>query len=240
VTTYDDDANSPGRDIDPWHAQVPNVHRWLNGHRGRPFRRDYPSDGIQIGYWFPPFYVMRALLGWRDLASGVASALTEPVEPSGPAEVLVKAWDEATLGSLGWWAWTNPHRYDCEPSRVFEKLRYPERFRGVAEWNGFTGGTDPKHLNRDFWLDDPMGHGIVDSVVSQNDAKCALIVDRTTGLLTALAAVSQRIPDARPAWVVHVTARDHGYLGGYRRCARCRRWFAGRYAPHAWGHTRDE
>jgi hypothetical protein len=238
--------NDDDDEADPWHAQVPNVHRWLNGQRDRPFDRDATNQCGGSPFWFAPFYVMRGLLGWRDIGSGVAHVLTEAGEPNGPAAMLTTAWDEATLGTLGWWAWTNADYFQYEPSPIFPEHGYPERYREIARRNGFAGGCDPMHLTGHLWPYSPLAPSAataapaIERIIAATDGKGALIIGHTSGLLTALTALSPRVPDARPAWVVHVTARDHGYLGGYRRCARCRRWFTGRYAPHAWGHTRDE
>lgn len=225
--------------VDPWHAQIPNVFRWLNGQREQPFTRGYPAVLFDAAFWSAPYYIMRGLLGWRDVAAGVAHQLTEAFGVSGPAEVLRTAWDEAVLGSIGWWSWTHP-QYQCEPSQLFAKLGYPARFAQIAEWNGFVGGFEPHHLTGHIWNSSSPDGDPIATIVSEKSKNAAIIIDVTESLRGSLEQLSPRIPDVRAPWNVHATSREHGYLGSFRRCTQCKRWFQGPFAPHSWGHAPGE
>jgi len=239
---------------DEWYAQIPNVHRWLNGDESQPFALAYPHGKFNVDFWFAPFYVMRAILGWRDIAAGFARLDGGHAEPDGPAEMMMRAWGRDVLGSLAWWAWTNPKQVSgSPPSPVFREAGLPAEMEPVALRFGFGGGYDPKHLveHSRRCVEEYQGgeHSIPtkkpapDDVVvirTESPRRVALIVDRFEDWPRELGRLSAELRNDKPSWHVHVVTRSMGYIGRFRRCWDCGRWFQGRSTFHRWGHALGE
>jgi len=239
---------------DDWYAQIPNVHRWLNGDESQPFVLAFPHDKINVDFWFSPFYVMRAILGWRDCAAGFANLYGDHGELDGPAEILRRAWGREVLGSLAWWAKSNAKQVSDSPSSPdFRQAGLHEELEPVALHHGFGGGYDPKHLigheqtctgwyqgGASAWHnDEPTPNNLV-VIKTESPRRVALIVDRFEDWPRELGRLSKGLREGKPSWHVHVVTRRMGYIGSLRRCWDCGRWFQGRSTFHRWGHSEGE
>ncbi len=239
---------------DDWYAQIPNVHRWLNGDESQPFALAYPHGKFNVDFWFAPFYVMRAIMGWRDIASGFANLFGDHDKLDGPAEMLRRAWGRDVLGSLAWWAWTNPKQVsDSAPSTAFREAGLPDELEPIALQFGFGGGYDPKHLvghehactsyyqsgKAEWHSNEPAPDDLV-VIKTEAPRRVALIVDRFEDWPRELGRLSSELQDGKPSWHVHVVTRSTGFIGRFRRCWDCGRWFQGRSSIHRWGHSEEE
>ncbi len=239
---------------DDWYAQIPNVHRWLNGDESQPFALVYPHGKFNVDFWFAPYYVMRAILGWRDLAAGCANLDGAHGDLDGPADMMWRAWGRDVLGSLAWWAWSNPHQVaDAPPCAAFLEAGLAEEFEPIAQQHGFGGGYDPKHLlshvqtctrwyqdgGTGYASEEPIPEDMV-VIKTENPRRVALIVERFEDWPPELGRLSGQLRGGTPSWHVHVVSRTTGYIGRFRRCHDCGRWFQGRASHHKWGHAEDE
>lgn len=100
----------------------------------------------------------------------------------------------------------------------------------------FTGGYDPHHLV-------PHLHEVIEATarpispgsIVREGRRLVLFVDRFDewpGSMHSLVLTGSE----QPSWRVDVVARRDGYLGQFRRCWQCRRWFQGRAELHLLGH----
>ena len=239
---------------DDWYAQIPNVHRWLNGDETEPFALVYPHGKFNVDFWFAPFYVMRAILGWRDLAAGFVGLEATQGDLDGPADMIRRAWGRDVLGSLAWWAWSNPKQVsDSPPNPAFRESGLAEDLGPTALLHGFEGGYDPKHLIEHgrcsfVWYqggghpnshDDPSSTA-PELIKTNSPRRVALIVDRFEDWPRELFTLSKGLRTGKPSWHVHVVSRSTGYIGRFRRCHDCGRWFQGRASHHKWGHAEGQ
>ena len=236
---------------DDWYAQIPNVHRWLGGDSSQPFPRVYPHDKFQVDFWFAPFYLMKAILGWKDIAAGVAHLFDAQSTLEGPAQMLDSVWGKELLGSLAWWAWSNSGYVGRgQPSLVFREHGLPEKYEPVALQNGFGGGGDPIHLVDHIQI--CTGHyqggervedvdesppANFEFIKTDSPRRVVMIVDRFEQWPPELGRLSNNLPNDPPSWHVHVVVRSMGYIGCFRRCWDCGRWFQGKAIHHKWGHV---
>jgi hypothetical protein len=222
---------------DSWYAQVPRVHRWLRGdERELPVLEREGHD-----YWFAAYYVCRAILGWSDCGLGVQRLAGASV-PTGPTNLLRTGWRDR-LDALGLWAWITGEggiaTRDREASRFGDEERV-HRAEVLREAFGFTGGYDPHHLGPHLHPVEASLRGEPQNVQLDSirqDRRVVLFVDRFDDWPTHLHALTSTLSGTEPpSWRIDIVSRREGFLGQWRRCWDCRRWFQGSAEHHKLGH----
>ena len=233
---------------DVWYRQVPNVHRWLSGDSSTPFVLTTPHPMVNVDFWFAPFYLMRAILGWRDVAAGIV-ALRAAGSLVGPSNVLMEAWHPDYLDAIIRWADAN---WSWVTGCAQAKSR-PRRTEFDRVGLDLGAGCDPKHLvdhvgvctrwyqhsfaGERFASDDSLGDLGVEVLRSHVPPRLMLIFDEFWDWPLALGRYGSDLPAGPPSWHVHLVSRRGGYVGPFRRCWECGWWFQGPARFHRLGHV---
>jgi hypothetical protein len=219
---------------DVWFEQVANVHRWLAGDEQVPFERFTGTPGPgDVSYWLAAYYVMKHLLAWKDVPAGVM-ALLATHSPQGPGRLLCRVWGREALQAIAWWV------RECERSTRSSEASVPEpipSFMGSAQRCGLAGGSDPKHLVGHLGKHRVLNEDSFESTVIGRERRIAMFVEQFEHVPTALFNLMRSAPKGPPSVHVHVTATRFGYVGLYRACWTCGRWFQGPARHHLPGHA---
>ena len=143
---------------DPWLTHLPLLHRILAG--GEPASAFPPlphGDRIHghCAYWEPLYYLLNTILGWRDLAQGLAWWYTNGRPVSDPRLALMQEiWDsDGQLAYFAAWAFqegrSNFRLEDAASTSAFSDEDWWRDFRRLGRRyrsDPFNGGTNPLHL----------------------------------------------------------------------------------------------
>jgi hypothetical protein len=235
---------------DPWLTHLPLLHRILAG--GEP-PSAYPppphGDALHgsCAYWEPLYYLLRTILGWRDLGRGLAWWYTNarPVEDC-RLRLMQAIWDsDDQLAYFAAWAFqegrANFSLDAAASTSAFRDENWWRDFRRLGRRyrsDPFYGGTNPLHL----------GHSDYGFNTDTDVAPAALHMDQairqavlvTRDFLTwreELATVGRQLPPLpnQRSWHVDVFDKRVGWLGTYRQSRVTGRWFAGTHSLHMVG-----
>lgn len=229
---------------DRWFAQVENVHRWLAGDCSEAFELVDGDRGED--YWAAAYYLCRLILGWNDCGGALrrAGAGEGTDDVDGPLAVLRRGWGDR-LDVLGLWAWLHGEKGIANhPAR--RAADYGDEARVSCAQAGlrtfrFNGGWDERHLDHVRAAAESRLYGhhaplTVDAV--RADRRIIAIVERLDQWPATLASIATTLTGSEPpSWRIEVVARREGFLGQWRRCWTCQRWFQGRWTDHALGHA---
>ena len=234
------------------YEQVPNLHRHLNGFRdhGIMKSRAHEDPNIEpedhrLSYWFTAYYLMKAVLAWSDCCKGLITAFDNRGELQGPVRVLYESWEYDELCALAYWCWV--HRGGNDEATRWSKFESKGNKKLCRKYAGYHGldGADSYHLeNHISWILSPHQYcadaELKDKptvVWDSHQKKAMLLIDRFAAWPGALSTLSREVPLGPPSRHVHVVSRHLGYLGKFRRCWQCGRWFQGQARFHLWGHA---
>jgi len=74
-------------------------------------------------------------------------------------------------------------------------------------------------------------------VTDKQYRRTAMFVERLGHWPMAMQSCTRDVPLGHPSWRVFVTSRRDGFIGRFRRCQDCKRWFQGRTHIHRMGHA---
>ena len=157
---------------------------------------------------------------------------------------LLETWWAPMGGLLALRSWhlglSTGEKQSTEPGHPSQKDA--ARMKAAADSLGFTGGSDPHHLRGHL---EPVEIGLVRGEVhpymyagfehdAPANARCirddagryvTLLVDTFENWAPELGRLSKSLPPSKPTWSVDVVSRRDGWLGAFRRCWTCGRWF---------------
>jgi len=235
-----------------WCRLIPRLHQILaspdTGHSFPAFRSDMELDEA-CAYWETANYLLRRLLGWRDIGLGLQWWFTEgkPELDDARLMVLKRVFDaDGHLETLAMWGWVHaaydsggeqraPERFaGVEASKAFQE-KYPGYGRTLAH-DPFHGGSNALHL--DHSIHDYTGQDVDAQLLSSDESKrkAVLILDDARGWHAALHNYGSRLPDlGERSWHVDVVVRPIGWLGMFRRSRVTGEWFQGKHSIHVRG-----
>lgn len=229
---------------DEWYARVPAVHASLTGHPPDMFALPPTHDP---SYWFAPYYLMRAVLGWSDCGLGLRTLLFNEIGTDAePAMFLKRIWGRfGQLDALAYWAWTRgEHVGETTRPRALIQFRdraWARRAEILAKAFGFGGSGDDYHLAGHVSV---IEHLLYDSapqtppgeIIRRDEERvAAAIVERFEDWPRVLCHFGSLMPGS--SWRISITSKSDGYLGSFQKCRSCRRWFQGDPEHHEWGHA---
>ena len=259
-----DNSNYPYED--PWFEQLPELHRGLAGDEHAtvvaPNKQLYqdadPPAGLHLpcvedSYWTAAYYLMRVLMGWQDCSRGLPKLFENRGSLDGPARFLYNTWGHDRLASMAYFSWKHAKWAGLPPNPSFEKDGWAKKFNFHPDYHQLSEGV----LNHVFVHVKPIIEqlqgqgGPYVSIGAQpspptiiktaSPRRVALIVDKFENWPVELRRLSEELPrDRGRSWHVHVVAMRFGYIGRFRRCHDCGRWFQGRAIFHKWGHAEEE
>jgi len=156
----------------------------------------------------------------------------------------------ATRPQFAAWAWTNWEGYfntEHKRDRPLDGLRIGREASDVeAAMRAY--GSEANFLHHLSAYVAQVEHELYDErtdkqlppyefVVSTKQRRTALFVERLDHWLMAMHSCTRELPLGHPSWRVFVKSRRDGYLGQFRRCQDCKRWFQGHTEVHKLGHA---
>lgn len=231
-----------------WCRLIPDLHRILanpdGGHGFPRFRKDMDL-GQSCAYWETAYYLLRRLLGWRDIGLGLQwwFSAGKPTLDDVRLTALKRIWDDdGHLATLAMWGWV----YGAYAESGGE--RSPERFGDIAGWREFEaagrtlahdpfhGGSNALHLGHST-IEHPAEN--IEALLLRSDEasrKAVLVVGHAAHWHAALHDRGARLPDlGERSWHVDVVVRPVGWLGTFRRSRATGEWFQGKHSTHVRG-----
>lgn len=252
-----DDENAPFGDR--WYTAVAALHRRLAG-EDVPLVSTHGQWEAELPVKFAGLYGFMAVLGWTDLGRGVEQWLGGGVTVGGENEVHGRLREAIDIGgrfeALAWWVWMRKvhvvEGYVMQGAHVHDPGLRPCPFARevVAEVHGLAADNDALHATGHLtcvsstlltggWAGVP-GHRPepkFETILKYSQRRGVVLTDRFEGYPLALGRLARELPTGKPAWIVDVVSRRDGWLGQFRRCWTCGRWFMGSAVVHAWGHA---
>jgi hypothetical protein len=203
-------------------------------------------------YWETLHYLLRVILGWREIGAGLAwwysigkADLGDPC-----LKIARKVWDdEGQLDYFAAWAWSNAYVGSSDhlsPADMAQRSmwRNEEWWRtlkrqGMRYRNcPFYGGTNALHLGHS----DDFGMGEARSrsrgYWSKTGRHAVLIVDGLLSWRNERREFAQQLPPlGNRSWHLEVFDRTTGYLGLYRQSRVTGLWFMGKHSLHMRGNS---
>ncbi len=238
---------------DPWCRFLPALHRALanpDGDHGLPARplRDPLVDAC--AYWETAHYLLRVLLGWNDLATGLAWWYDIGKNDLGDSRLrlLKRIWDsEGQLEYLAAWAWLNKGWNPLNPMGCGPPQTRPN-WLDESWWSNFEGrrhadGLNPYHGGyNSLHLGHSDDYGFITSIAppqhycSPGTQHAVLIVSHIESWRAELRAFGQTLPSLdQKSWHVELFDRQTGYLGLFRQSRITKCWFQGKHSIHMAG-----
>lgn len=235
---------------DPWLTHLPLLHRILAG--GEP-PSAYPppphGDALHgsCAYWEPLYYLLKSILGWRDLGRGLAwwYANGRPVEDL-RLRLMQAIWDsDGQLAYFAAWAFQADREnfsLDAAASTsAFNDEDWWRDFRRLGRRyrsDPFHGGTNPLHLGHsDFGFNADVEIAPAALHMEQAARRAVLVTKDFLTWREELATAGRQLPPLanERSWHVDVFDKRVGWLGTYRRSRVTGRWFAGMHSVHMVG-----
>lgn len=202
-----------------------------------------------------------AVLGWTDLARGVERWFAGGGAVGGANEVHARLREAIDIGgrfeALAWWTWMC--RVHVERKGYVEQGAHagkqglrpcPFAREVVAEIHGLGADNDALHatwhltcvsslLLAGDWAGVPgdRPEPKFETILKYSQRRGVVLADSFEGYPLALGRLARELPTGMPAWTVDVVSRKDGWLGQFRRCWTCGRWFMGSAVVHSWGHA---
>lgn len=207
---------------------------------------------------FAGLYGFVAILGWTDLGRGVEQWLAGVGAVGGAEEVHARLREAIDIGgrfeALAWWAWMRRVHvegtgYVDQGAHVDDPGLRPCPFarKVVAEVHGLAADNDALHATGHLTaVSVPLVTGAwagarpepkFETILKYSQRRGVVLADSFEGYPLALGRLARDLPTGKPAWTVDVVSRKDGWLGQFRRCWTCGRWFMGSAVVHAWGHA---
>lgn len=239
---------------DPWCRHLAQLHRALADPGAVAGFLPFSPDAELLdacAYWESLHYLLRGLLGWQDVGSGLAWWYGSGKEDCGdPSLRLMRTvWD--SVGQLDFyaaWQWAAGTITDSttfSPTEMAVTSRWHDELwwrslkrRGhLYRHDPLNGGTNALHLGHsDTWGDAlPRGSFIGSQDPAQRSA--VLVVSGFESWRHELQAFGTTLPDlAGRSWNVEVFDRQVGFLGRFRQSRLTQRWFLGKHSIHMAGN----
>ena len=206
------------------------------------------SDDVfeYCAYWEPLYYLLTTILGWRDLAQGLAWWYAHGRPTDDPRLAFMQTiWDnERQLAFFAAWGFQEGHANftldDAASTSAYRDADWWHDFRRLGHpfrHDPFHGGTNALHLGHSEWAW-ALGDATPDSLHVDAARRHVVLIthDFTTwrGELVNAGRTLPPLADDR-SWHVDVFDKRVGWLGSYRQSRVTGRWFAGKHSLHMAG-----
>ena len=244
--------HSPFSD-DPWCRLIPTLHQALADpykDHGLPTRPPKDQHGDICAYWETLHYLLHVLVGWQDIATGLAWWYGNGKKHlNDPRFQLLKAlWDsEGQLDDYAAWAWKTK---GWDPGYQFQHVtpesapswldetwwRTFKRRKKAEHSNPYDGGSNPLHLGHSDEYGLTASTGDFRTFFEPSTRQAVLVVSKIESWRAELRTLSQQLPSlgSKP-WHLEVFDRRIGFLGLFRQSRITHRWFQGKHSTHMAG-----
>ncbi|MFD2257609.1 hypothetical protein ACFSSA_13080 [Luteolibacter algae] len=248
----------PSPPLEDWNLSLPKVHQSLNDPGTEdllPKIGDCESLDDYKTYWENLEYLLKIVIGWKNIGAGLAWWESKGREPMGDPrlELVRRVWDDE--GQLDFYMAHHWREQNCfsdpeemSPTEMSRNCRW-----GSEDWwrqlkrqgrryahDPFYGGSDPLHLAsiehccQMGGKKDPTSYR---TEVAVHHPEAVLIADDFGAWRGDLWNFANTLPPHPfSSWHVEVFERRIGYLGLYRQSRITGHWFQGKHSIHIAGN----